>query len=131
VDLATGDITIGTPLSVSSTITAAKEVTAGYGGSFGWADQYKTRAPFYNAFATSGTSEFHPVIKQQATITGKNSWAFSMGAMVSGTELSWHLHMKGSSSSDIQYIWDVNGNFTAPGELIPGKWNNFDAATVM
>lgn len=61
-----------------------------------------------------------------ASITGKNSWAFSMGTLVSGDALSWHLHMKGSGNGDINYKWDVNGNFSAPGQIIPGNFANFD-----
>lgn len=126
VNLTTGAIQSGTPLSVNNTIDAGKEVSAGYSGAFAFAEQYNTKAPFYNLYSTAGVSEYHPVIKQRATITGKNSWAFSMGTLVSGDALSWHLHMKGSGSADINYRWDVNGNFTAPGQLIPGNFANFD-----
>lgn len=35
--------------------------------------------------------------------------------------------MKGSGGANVDYSWDTNGNFTAPGELVPGKWDNFDA----
>ncbi|MFN1233518.1 hypothetical protein ACKY79_23395, partial [Enterobacter hormaechei] len=65
-------------------------------GPFSWAEQYKAKAPFFNSYSTTGASEYQPVIKQQATISGKNSWAFSLVSLVAGDELSWHLHMKGS-----------------------------------
>lgn len=126
VSLETGALQSETPLTVGNTIYASKEITAGYSGIFGWANQYSTKAPFFNSYSTTGASEYHPVIKQQATITGKNSWAFSMGTLVSSDALSWHLHMKGSGSGDINYKWDVNGNFSAPGQLIPGSFANFD-----
>lgn len=121
VNVATGAVSIGTPLTVNN------EITSSYNEAFSWDQQYKTKAPFYNAYATTGASEYHPLIKQNATITGKNSYAFSMGTLVSGTALTWHLHMKGSGGANVDYSWDTNGNFTAPGELIPGKWDNFDA----
>ena len=96
------------------------------GGAFAWVEQYKTKAPFFNTYSTTGASEYHPVIKQQATIAGKNSWAFSMGSLVSGDVLSWHLHLKGSGSQDINFKWDTDGNFSAPRQIIPGSYANFD-----
>ncbi|MFJ5855386.1 phage tail protein [Enterobacter cancerogenus] len=127
VDMSTGAVTIGTPLGVADTIYASKEITAGYSGVFSWDKQYATKAPFFNSYATTGASEYHPVFKQLATITGKNSYAFSMGTLVGGTALTWHLHMRGSSGANVDYSWDTNGNFTAPGELVPGSFANFDA----
>lgn len=50
-----------------------------------------------------------------------------MGTLVAGTALQWHLYMRGSAGQDVNYTWDTGGNFTAPGELIPGRWDNFDA----
>lgn len=126
VSLATGALQSETPLAVGNTIYASKEITAGYGGAFAWVEQYKTKAPFFNTYSTTGASEYHPVIKQQATIAGKNSWAFSMGSLVSGDVLSWHLHLKGSGSQDINFKWDTDGNFSAPRQIIPGSYANFD-----
>ncbi|WP_240512421.1 phage tail protein [Enterobacter hormaechei] len=126
VSLETGALQSETPLTVSNTIYASKEITAGYSGAFAWAEQYKTKAPFFNSYSTTGASEYHPVIKQQATIASKNSWAFSFGSLVAGTELSWHLHMKGSGGSEVNFKWDTNGNFNAPGQVNPGSYANFD-----
>ena len=126
VNLATGALQTGTPLTVNNTINADKEVTAGYLGPFAWAEQYKAKAPFFNSYSTTGASEYHPVIKQQATIAGKNSWAFSLGSLVAGEELSWHLHMKGSGGTDVNFKWDTKGNFNAPGQVNPGSYANFD-----
>ncbi|WP_336215140.1 phage tail-collar fiber domain-containing protein [Enterobacter sp. P82] len=127
VNLETGSLQSGAPLTVNNTINAGKDITAGYSGAYAWAEQYTAKAAFYNSYSTTGTSEYHPVIKQQATVTGKNSWAFSMGSLVAGAELSWHLHMKGSGSGEVNYKWDVNGNFTAPGQIFPGSFANFDS----
>jgi len=126
VNLETGAMHSDSPLSVANSIAAAKEITAGYSGIFGWANQYSTKAPFFSSYSTTGASEYHPAIKQQATITSKNSYAFSMGSLVSDGALSWHLHMKGSGGADINYKWDTNGNFTAPGQIIAGNYANFD-----
>ncbi|WP_230391350.1 phage tail protein [Enterobacter ludwigii] len=126
ISLETGALQSETPLTVGNTIYASKEITAGYSGAYAWAEQYKTKAPFFNSYSTTGSSEYHPVIKQQASITGKNSWAFSMGSLVAGDALSWHLHMKGSGTQEINYKWDTSGNFSAPGQIIPGSFANFD-----
>lgn len=127
VTLDTGAVVSETPFTVTNTITASKEITAGYNGPYAFAEQYRTKAPFFNSYVTSGVSEYHPLVKQQATITGKNSWAFTLGTLVSGTTLSWVLHMKGSGGSETSYSWDVNGNFNAPGQVNPGNYANFDA----
>ncbi|EKK5564973.1 phage tail protein [Enterobacter hormaechei] len=126
VSLGTGALQSETPLTVSNTIYATKEITAGYSGAFAWVEQYKTKAPFFNSYSTTGASEYHPVIKQQATIASKNSWAFSFGSLVAGDELSWHLHMKGSGGSEVNFKWDTKGNFNAPGQVNPGSYANFD-----
>lgn len=126
VSLETGALQSETPLTVGNTIYASKEITAGYGGPFAWAEQYKAKAPFFNSYSTTGASEYHPVIKQQATIASKNSWAFSFGSLVAGDELSWHLHMKGSGGSEVNFKWDTKGNFNAPGQVNPGSYANFD-----
>lgn len=126
VSLETGALQSETPLTVGNTVYASKEITAGYSGTFAWVEQYKTKAPFFNSYSTTGASEYHPVIKQQATIASKNSWAFSFGSLVAGTELSWHLHMKGSGGSEVNFKWDTNGNFNAPGQVNPGSYANFD-----
>lgn len=127
VSLETGALQSETPLTVSNTIYATKEITAGYSGAFAWVEQYKTKAPFFNSYSTTGASEYHPVIKQQATIASKNSWAFSFGSLVAGDELSWHLHMKGSGGSEVNFKWDTKGNFNAPGQVNPGSYANFDS----
>lgn len=77
VSLATGALQSETPLTVGNTIYASKEITAGYDGAFAWVEQYKTKAPFFNSYSTTGASEYHPVIKQQATIAGKNLGFFN------------------------------------------------------
>ena len=126
VSLNTGAVVSESPLTVTDTVTASKEITAGYTGAFAFAEQYRTKAPFFNSYVTAGVSEYHPALKQLATINGKNSWAFSMGSLVSGDVLSWHLQMKGGSGGDVNFKWDVDGNFFAPGRVYPGNFSNFD-----
>lgn len=104
----------------------SNSIQAAYGGPFGFANQYGSAAPFFENYATTGSSEYHPVIKQFAAITGKTSRAFSMGSLVSGSELSWRLHMIDSVGNGITHEWDTYGNYTAPGQIFPGNYSNFD-----
>lgn len=83
-------------------------------GSF--AQQYNTAAVFYEDFSTTGTSEYHPLIKQRAR-TSSNSWAFSQGVLISGTDLTWRLQMKRSSGEDVQFIFDTGGSLKVPGSI--------------
>ncbi|KTG89238.1 hypothetical protein ASV37_23970 [Enterobacter hormaechei subsp. steigerwaltii] len=34
--------------------------------------------------------------------------------------------MKGSGGSEVNFKWDTNGNFNAPGQVNPGSYANFD-----
>lgn len=101
-------------------------IQAAYNGPYAFANQYGTAAPFFENYATTGSSEYHPVIKQFAAITGKTSRAFSMGSLVSGSELSWRLHMIDSIGNGITHEWDTFGNYRAPGQIYPGNYSNFD-----
>lgn len=97
-----------------------KPISAAYAGPFAWADQYGSTAAFHNDFTTTQASEYHPVLKQKATIAGKTSYAFSFGALVNGTNLSFHLHMKGSAGHDMNYTFATNGDFRAPASVGAG-----------
>ena len=101
-------------------------ITGVYKESSSWADQYSTKAPFYDDYTSTAGSAYRPVIKQRATTTG-NSWAFSMGTLVSGGALSWHLHIRGSSGLDINHRWATDGNYYAPNQVIPANYANLDA----
>ncbi|MBM6608680.1 phage tail protein [Enterobacteriaceae bacterium RIT814] len=110
----------------SGAATFADVVAASYTGSYRWNTQYGVAAPFFNNYATTGKSEYHPVIKQFAAITGYTSRAFSMGSLVADGALSWHLHMIDSVGNEINHRWDTYGNYTAPGQIFPGNYSNFD-----
>ena len=127
VDLAKGNVSIGTPLYVASTIQADKGVQSGYVGSYAFSAQFATGAAFYETFNTTGVSEFHPLLKQKATITNKAAWSFSYGSLCDNGKLSWCLHMIDGSGHTYRHEWDTSGNYTCPGQLIPGNYANFDA----
>ncbi|WP_368900342.1 phage tail protein [Mixta calida] len=101
-------------------------VIGAYPGPFAFAQQYDSSAAFYEDFTTTGTSEYHPLIKQRARLP-LNPWVFSMGVLVSGTALSWRLHIKGAGLGEWHHSWDTSGNYTAPGQVIPGNYANFDS----
>jgi hypothetical protein len=102
------------------------EIVGAYKGNFSWNNQFNTRAPFYHDFSSAGSSEYHPLIKQRARLSS-NEYAFSMGALVSGAGLSWHLHMKGGGEADINHRWGTDGHYICPGQVFPGNYANFDA----
>lgn len=100
-------------------------ITGVYTESAAWADQFRTKAPFFDDYTSTAGSAYRPVIKQRATTTG-NSWAFSMGTLLNGGALSWHLHIRGSSGLDINHRWATDGNYYAANQLIPANYTNFD-----
>lgn len=102
------------------------EINGAYTGSHAFAEQYKTQAPYYQDYTTTGKSEYWPVIKQRARLSG-NAWAFSMGTLVSGTTLTWQLHIIGSAGQTFNHSWDTAGNYSCAKQVKPGDWANFDA----
>ena len=120
VSLATGGVVF------EQDVNAISGFTAGYKQSFAFAEQYNTRAAYYEDFSSTGTSEYHPLIKQRARLSN-NAWVFSMGTLISGTALSWHLHLRGSAGQEYTHKWDTSGNYACPAQVLPGNYANFDA----
>ena len=120
VSLATGGVVF------EHDVNAISGFTAGYKQSFAFAEQYNTRAAYYEDFSSTGTSEYHPLIKQRARLSN-NAWVFSMGTLISGTALSWHLHLRGSAGQEYTHKWDTSGNYACPGQVTPANYANFDA----
>ncbi|EBQ8762743.1 hypothetical protein BKM35_22170, partial [Salmonella enterica] len=96
----------------------------GYGS---YVSQYSSFAPFYETFTSPSTSEYHPLIKQQAISTSNNQdWAASMGFLVN--EMSWQLHMISSTGTALNWSFKTSDkSFTAPGQVIPADYGNFDS----
>ncbi|MEH0886283.1 phage tail protein [Enterobacter sp. UNJFSC 003] len=120
VNLSTGEVVFG------EGVNATKGISAGYVGAYAWDQQYNTTAAYYQDFSSAGTSEYHPLIKQRARLSS-NAWVFSMGALISGTALSWHLHIRGSAGQEHNHKWDTSGNYSCPGQVTPADYTNFDA----
>lgn len=95
-------------------------ITSNYTGGYSYAEQYVSTAPYYNEYITNGVSEYHPAIKQRATIDGISSYAFSQGTIVSGGNIAWNLHMKGSGPQSVIFTWNTDGDFVAPRNLACG-----------
>lgn len=116
----------------AETVFATKAVQAGgdftsqYVGNWGFASQYTAKAAFYQDFTTTGTSEYHPVLKQRARLSN-NAWAFSLGTLVSNGALTFRLHMIGSAGQSYQNWWDTAGNYYGAGQIVPANYTNFDA----
>ncbi len=112
----------GNGISLSSGAWIGASV--GYGS---YSSQYSTFAPFYEAFTSSSTSEYRPLIKQQAISTSNNqNWAASMGFLVS--EMSWQLHMISSTGTTLNWSFKTSDkSFNAPGQVIPADYGNFDS----
>ncbi|MTD37812.1 hypothetical protein GIX45_04015 [Erwinia sp. CPCC 100877] len=105
-----------------------REITGSYTGNQAFAQQYSTKAAFYNE-VTGGNSDYHPIIKQKVT-NSKSSWVFSNGALSSGDGIIWYLHMRGSAGHNVDHTWDTSGNYRAQGQVIPGNYSNFDSRYV-
>lgn len=101
------------------------EITGAYTQSLAWADQYNTRAPFYDDYSSPAFSAYRPLIKQRVQTTN-NAWAFSQGTLLDNGNLSWHLHMHGSSGISVNHKWATDGNYYAHRQVVPGDYANFD-----
>ncbi|AWH88028.1 prophage tail fiber N-terminal domain-containing protein [Limnobaculum parvum] len=102
--------------------TFAQPITGTYIGSNAYADQYNTKSAFYQSVQRpAGGSEYHPIIKQRTVLPSVNAYAFSMGVLVGGTDLSWLLHMIGSGGQQVNHKWDVKGNYNAPKSITAGQ----------
>lgn len=101
-----------------------KGVTAGYTGGRMFAQQYDTDAAFYQDITTTGTSEFHPLVKQRVTV-GDKSWSGSFGWLINSME--WQLLLIDKTAQEQRnFAFKTTGEFTAPGRILPGDYANFD-----
>ncbi|EFE93984.1 hypothetical protein [Serratia odorifera] len=100
--------------------TMTGELTGTYNGPQTFAQQYDSKAAFYDVFSTSSPSAFSPILKQRFTINDHSSWAMSFGAMSSNFVPMWLLHMRGSAGDDVQFSWNTSGGFYAPGDIKAG-----------
>lgn len=99
-------------------------ISSNYRNSTGaFAQQYGTKAPFYNEFTTTGTSEFIPVVKQKYTVSGK-SGVWSAGTLINSNEfVIHHINLEGQETT--YYKFDRYGNMWATDKKV---WHagNFD-----
>jgi hypothetical protein len=74
--------------SVPGTFTTGGQITAPWSGGYAFSNQNSNGAPFYNAYSSSGTSEFHPLVKIRGTPSSGTHWTSSFGQLLSGTEIA-------------------------------------------
>lgn len=112
----------GNGVSLSSGAWIGANVGAG-----SYSSQYSNYAPFYQTFSSSSTSEYHPLIKQQAISTSNNQdWTASQGWLVN--EMSWQLHLISSTGTTLNWSFKTSDkSFNAPGQVIPQDYGNFDS----
>lgn len=82
-----------------------------------FADQYNTKAPFFQQIHVQSTSSYHPIIKQRTYQSGRWAGCWSIGTLLTGSHPSFHIHMKDELAGDKLWTFDTKGDFRAPGEI--------------
>lgn len=95
--------------------------------SHAFADQYTTKAPFFQQIQVQSTSSYHPIIKQRTYQSGRWAGCWSIGTLLTGTHPSFHIHMRDESANDKLWTFNTNGDFLVPGEI----WANGGRVVVL
>ncbi|AYD80163.1 tail fiber protein [Escherichia phage N30] len=82
-----------------------------------FADQYNTKAPFFQQIHVQSTSSYHPIIKQRTYQSGRWAGCWSIGTLLTSTSPSFHVHMKDEGAGDKLWTFNTNGDFRVPGEI--------------
>ncbi|WPK33030.1 non-contractile tail fiber protein [Escherichia phage AV103] len=82
-----------------------------------FADQYNTKAPFFQQIRVQSTSSYHPIIKQRTYQSGRWAGCWSIGTLLNGAHPSFHIHMKDEGAGDKLWSFNTNGDFHVPGEI--------------
>ena len=85
--------------------------------SHAFADQYNTKAPFFQQIHVQSTSSYHPIVKQRTYQSGRWAGCWSIGTLLTGTSPSFHVHMKDEGAGDKLWTFNTNGDFRVPGEI--------------
>ncbi|MEO9497572.1 MAG: pyocin knob domain-containing S74 family peptidase [Vibrio splendidus] len=107
--------TEGKIFDINAALTRGTTFVGKYAEGFGYADQFNTKAPFFDQFTTAGTSEYHPLIKQKVK-SGAAEYTYSFGTLINSNKFSLHYIDKAGKAAT--YYWDNGGSFTAPGDVI-------------
>ncbi|HGY3719827.1 TPA: tail fiber assembly protein, partial [Citrobacter gillenii] len=124
-------------VSASKGGTFQKEITSTYTGGTMWTQQYDTKAPYYqNVSLNTGTSAVIPLIKQKYTLNDSAGGLIATGVAGVGVLLD---GAEGTTPATLSmFLVDADGVvtelsldpetkiLTAPGEIAPGSWDNFD-----
>ena len=85
--------------------------------SHAFADQYNTKAPFFQQIHVQSLSSYHPIIKQRTYQSGRWAGCWSIGTLLTETHPSFHIHMKDEGVGNKLWTFNTNGDFRAPGEI--------------
>ncbi|EPG2187070.1 tail fiber domain-containing protein [Enterobacter cloacae] len=100
-----------------------------------WNAQFGQRAPVHiNTGAVSGKSDYYPAVRHVTQASGfgyrtaidfgtlrENDAQFGIGIIRVATD-----EKAPAAGQDAIFRFSINGNFTAPGQVIPGSFANFD-----
>lgn len=107
----------GTFIKGNTTVTGIVESDSEALVAHDWAGQYNTTAPFYQNIKTQSTSAYFPIIKQRTYQAGRWAGAWSVGTLLTGAAPTFHVHLIDENGGQKIWTWEVNGNFTAPGDM--------------
>lgn len=91
-------------------------------GAGSFASQYTQYSPYYHEFNDTQTSSYHPLWKIKDLVNGV-MWS---GGMLINAEQFAIQCIKSDGTQEIFYF-KPDGSFSVSGELVPGKYDNFDA----
>lgn len=82
-----------------------------------FADQYLTKAPYYQPIHVQSTSSYHPIIKQKTYQAGRWAGAWSVGTLLTGGPATFHVHVIDENRNEKLWHFNVNGDFIAPNDI--------------
>lgn len=101
------------------TLTAGGQVTASWSGSFAFATQNSTGAPFYHSYSSGGTDEFHQLVKIRGTPSSGTHWTSTFGQLLSETEIAnTCIHAINSTGTTYSWYFRHDGLFESNGAVI-------------
>ncbi|WP_140920160.1 phage tail-collar fiber domain-containing protein [Limnobaculum xujianqingii] len=98
------------------------EISATYKNGLSFAEQYMTKAAFYNDVSRPPASEFWPVLKQRFHIPGFSAYVYSLGALNSANgQSTFTLNITNSGGGGKNFTWAPNGDYVIEGTVQAGE----------
>lgn len=82
-----------------------------------FADQYITKAPYFQHISVQSTSSYHPIIKQQTFQAGRWAGAWSVGTLLTGAAATFHIHVIDENRKEKLWNFTVDGDFMSPNDI--------------